>query len=329
MKYKDSIYGEFDITEPVILELINSPLLQRLKGVDQGGYEPLYVKRGSSCNRFDHSVGVYLLLRKYKAPIEEQIIGLIHDVSHSCFSHCIDYVLKNGSEKNQSLQDDVFDNFVKNSEIKEIIEKHGFDINYILNNDNFPLLEKDLPSLCADRIDYLLRDACSFQELDEKDKSNILENLITENQNWVLKNLENARKYASSFSKMNAIYWSGLRSAIMLRVVGDFLKHSLEKNYITEEDLYTTDNFVIEKIKKFIDKDEKLTLLWKRMNNKTKIINNPNNYDVQIFCKSRIVDPLFKDENQQTRRLSDIDQEWKEKIKEESQPKQYFLKFVE
>ena len=90
-----------------------------------------------------------------------------------------------------------------------------------------------------------------------------------------------------------------------------------------------TDNFVIQKIKKFTDKDEKLALLWKRMNNKTKIINDPNNYDVQIFCKSRIVDPLFKDENKQTKRLSDIDREWEKRVKQESQPKQYFLKFIE
>ncbi len=329
MKYKDSIYGEFDITEPVILELIDSPLLQRLKGVDQAGYEPLYVKRKSNCNRFAHSVGVYLLLRQYKAPIEEQIIGLIHDVSHSCFSHCIDYVLKNGSEKNQSLQDDVFDNFIKNSEIKKIVEKYDFDINYILNNDNFPLQEKELPDLCADRIDYSLRDALSFQEIREQDKDYIFENLITENQNWIFKNLESARKYANLFFRMNTKYWSGLPSAIMFRIVGDFLKHALEKNYITEKDLYTTDNFVIQKIKKFIDKDEKLALLWKRMNNKTKTINDPNNYDVQIFCKSRIVDPLFKDENKQIKRLSDIDQEWKKRVKQESQPKQYFLKFIE
>ena len=118
MKYKDSIYGEFDITEPVILALINSPVLQRLKGVSQAGYKPLYAKE-IIVNRFDHSVGVCLLLNKYKAPIEEQIAGLIHDVSHSSFSHCIDYALKGGSEKKHSLQDNVFDSFVKNSELKE------------------------------------------------------------------------------------------------------------------------------------------------------------------------------------------------------------------
>ena len=325
MKYKDVVHGEFNIRELVILELINSPTLQRLKSVDQTGYDP-YTKR-ERVNRFDHSVGVYLLLKKYKASIEEQIAGLIHDVSHSCFSHCIDYVLRNGSGKTQSLQDDVFESFVKKTEIVDIIEKYGFDINYILNDKNFSLEEKDLPDLCADRIDYSLRDAFSFQEVSKKDRDNIFKNLVAENQNWIFKNLESARKYANLFFKMNIKYYSGFQSAVMFRTVGDFLKYSLKKEYIIEEDLYTTDSFVIQKIKKFINQDKQLALLWRRMNNKTRIINNPNDYDVQIFCKSRIVDPLFKNDDQ-IKRLSGIDREWKGMISRESCPKQYFLKFI-
>ena len=38
MEYTDRIYGKVNIEEPVILELINSPALQRLKGIDQSGY---------------------------------------------------------------------------------------------------------------------------------------------------------------------------------------------------------------------------------------------------------------------------------------------------
>jgi hypothetical protein len=35
MHYVDTIYGNHEIQEPVILELINSPAMQRLKGIDQ------------------------------------------------------------------------------------------------------------------------------------------------------------------------------------------------------------------------------------------------------------------------------------------------------
>jgi HD superfamily phosphohydrolase len=152
MKYTDRVYGEFEITEPVILELINSPSLQRLKDIDQAGYRPLWVKPDAYTgeydhSRFAHSLGVYLLLRKYDAPLEEQIAGLIHDASHSAFSHCIDYILDSGSEKEHNHQDNLFDNFIRKTEIPEIIKKYGFDLDYILNDKNFPLKERGLPDL--------------------------------------------------------------------------------------------------------------------------------------------------------------------------------------
>ena len=151
MKYIDRVYGNFEIKEPVILELINSKTIQRLKDIDQAGYfEPHFP--GTAHSRFEHSIGVYLLLKMYKAPIEEQIAGIIHDVSHSAFSHCIDYVLGAGSGKEHNHKDNIFDKFVRKSEIPEILKKHNLDLKYILDDENFPLKEKDLPDLCATEL---------------------------------------------------------------------------------------------------------------------------------------------------------------------------------
>jgi uncharacterized protein len=333
MKYIDRVYGEFEITEPVILELIESASLQRLKDIDQAGYRPFWPNPEINTNEYDHSrfahsLGVYLLLYKYGASLEEQIAGLIHDVSHSAFSHCIDYVLSSGSEKEHTHQDNFFDSYIRKTEISKIIRKYGFDLEYILDDKNFPLKEKNLPDLCADRIDYSLRTAVIFNEINEENKEYLLNNLTTENNNWVFKDFETAKKYVELFLKLNTNYYAGLFSAIMFRTVGDCLQYSLEKRYISKDDLYTTDKLVIEKIKEFLEKDEKLKLLFERMNNKTEIINNPNNYDVSVFCKSRVVDPLFK-QGQELKRVSDIDLNWNNVVKKESIPKQYFLKFDE
>ncbi|NQV13734.1 MAG: HD domain-containing protein [Parcubacteria group bacterium] len=116
MKYQDRIYGSVEIKEPVILELIACPAIQRLKEIDCAGYMRAHfpdIER----SRFEHSMGVFLLLRKYNASLEEQIAGLIHDVSHSAFSHCVDYALAAGSQKEQNHQDNVFDAFVRQTEI--------------------------------------------------------------------------------------------------------------------------------------------------------------------------------------------------------------------
>lgn len=40
MWLEDEIYGRFEITEPVLKELLNAPELQRLKGISMAGYYP-------------------------------------------------------------------------------------------------------------------------------------------------------------------------------------------------------------------------------------------------------------------------------------------------
>ncbi len=195
-----------------------------------------------------------------------------------------------------------------------------------MDDENFPLKEKDLPDLCADRIDYSLKTAVIFGELGEADKNFLLENLTVENNNWVFKNFENAKKYADLFLKLNTEYYAGFTSAVMFRTVGDYLRYALQKGYINEDDLYTTDKAVLSKIEKYHDKDERFNLLFQRMNKKVSCINNPRDYDAKVFCKSRIVDPLFKYEGTM-RRVSEIDTKWGIILERESKPKQYFLKF--
>ncbi|MFH1029824.1 MAG: HD domain-containing protein [bacterium] len=323
MKYTDRVYGNFEIEEPVILELINSKTIQRLKDIDQAGYfEPHFP--GTAHSRFEHSVGVYLLLKMYNAPIEEQIAGLIHDVSHSAFSHCIDYVLDIGFEKEQNHQDNVFDEFVRKSEIPKILKKYNLDLEYILDDGNFPLKEKDLPDLCADRIDYSLRTAAVFNEI--KNGKYFIDNLLEENGEWFFKDFESAEKYAKLFLKLNTDYYAGLPSAVMFRTVGDYLCYALSKNYISETDLYTTDKIVLKKIEPHIKTDSQLSLLFDRMNNKIGFRNDQNNYTGKVFCKSRAVNPLCR-HNGKIMRVSEVNLSWNDIIGRELKPKEYFLKF--
>ena len=323
MKHKDRVYGEIEIRDSIILDLINCPTIQRLKQIDQAGYlEPFFP--GTAQSRFEHSLGVYYLLKIYNAPLEEQIAGLIHDVSHSIFSHCIDYILDVGSETDHSHQDNIFDEFVRKSEIPEILKKYNLDLNYILNDKNFPLKEKNLPDLCADRIDYTLRTAIVFKDIENG--KYFLDNLVVKDRNWIFKNFESAKKFAELFYKLNSEYFAGLPSAIMFRTVGDCLRLALSKQYISEKDLYTTDKEVVEKIKSYLEKDFDLKILFDRMNNKIKIENNPDNYEKKVFCKSRIINPLCY-YNKEIKKVSEVDSEWKKIIIQESQPKEYFLKF--
>jgi len=228
MTISDRIYGTIEINEPLILELLASPAMLRLKNIDQGGYtKPFFTK---IIYRFEHSIGVYWLLKKYGTSLEEQVAGLIHDVSHSAFSHCIDYVLEGGDGGKQNHQDNIFNDFVKKSNIPEILKKYGLDINYILDDKNFPLKERDLPELCADRIDYFLRTASILNKMTSEEINHFLDNLIIINQQWVFKRLKPAQDCAELFLWINKNYWISITSAAMHLAVGEYLAYALQKN---------------------------------------------------------------------------------------------------
>ena len=200
MNILDRVFGAQVITEPAVLDLIRAPSLQRLKGVDQSGYPDPFFPSAERHTRFDHSLGVYFLLRRYRAPLDEQIAGLIHDVSHTVFSHCADYMLGDvNAGKTQGHQDAVFSSFVRSSEIPRILANHSIDVDRVLDDSAFPLKERPLPDLCADRLDYSLRCALVYGVRTVQQTEKLLGSLRTDGTTWFFDSLESAKAYASLF----------------------------------------------------------------------------------------------------------------------------------
>jgi len=325
MNYRDCIYGNVSIKEPVVIDIINCTSFQRLKDIDLGGYiEPYFPNATQS--RFEHSIGVFLLLHKYGASLPEQIAGLIHDMSHSVFSHCIDYVLSEGSEEKHNHQDNIFETFITETEIPSILKKYGIDLSYVLNDKNFPLKERELPELCADRIEYALRCAVNFEEISIKEAKLILNHLKVKDQTWFFDDFSYAEQYAEIFLRLNTEYFASLLSAVMYRTVGDYLGYGLKKKFISKDDLYTTDPVILEKLFCFHKEDLCLQKLYNRMTRKTDCYNNPHDYEVVVKCKSRMVDPLCY-HHANLIPISEIKSKWCNILKEESTPKTYYLKF--
>src|SRR3989344_9365429 len=160
MMIEDKIYGVFEIGEPVLIELINSEPIQRLKRVANSGVSAIVLKnRGVS--RYDHSLGVMILLRILGASIEEQVAGLLHDVSHTAFSHVIDHVFR---KKDYDFHEEHQEEILNKGGIKGILKKYGFSLERVIDSKNFGLLEREVPDLCADRIDYFFRDLGTLRQ---------------------------------------------------------------------------------------------------------------------------------------------------------------------
>jgi len=83
----------------------------------------------------------------------------------------------------------------------------------------------------------------------------------------------------------------------------------------------------LDKFKKNSD-DPEMEKHLNRMNAKTKSILNSDHYDVRVFCKSRVINPLVRYKSKM-HRVSEIEKSWQKILKQESKPKVYFIKFMD
>ena len=179
----DTFYGPIDVEEPVLLELIESPAFQRLKCIHQYGVG-YYTTHPEEYTRYDHSMGVFAVLRMKNCSLEEQIAGLLHDVSHTIFSHVGDWIFgKHGQEKD--YQNEIHAHFLSKSGLGTILEKYHFTIDQVLPGENFPALEQKLPNLCADRIDYNIQGAYHQGFITYEEAQKIFEDLQFAAGNWI------------------------------------------------------------------------------------------------------------------------------------------------
>lgn len=86
----ETIHGSLVVDDPLAIELIQSPAMQRLKNIFQYGVNEFITPSRYPYTRFDHCLCVYQLLKMHNASRKEQIAGLLHDVSHTVFSHVSD-----------------------------------------------------------------------------------------------------------------------------------------------------------------------------------------------------------------------------------------------
>lgn len=168
--FRDAVHNYIHVDQPVLLELINSKEMQRLRRIKQlGGTYQVY--QSAEHSRFCHSLGVYFIVRKmiFNSTIGDYIndydkltvmcAALLHDIGHGPFSHCFEaafglsheeYTRKiiNGNSEVHNILEDFEPGFSKI--VSSVIEK---------KHPNKILVQMISSQLDADRMDYLLRDS--------------------------------------------------------------------------------------------------------------------------------------------------------------------------
>jgi hypothetical protein len=311
MLYADKIYGPIELKENVLTQLINSKPMERLKHVSQAG--PLVFLPQDNrwqkfkTSRFDHSVGVCLLLKKFGASLDEQITGLLHDISHTIFSHATDFLFNRQNE--HDFHEKFEEKIILNSEIPEILEKHGININVILDKSRFQLLEKELPDLCADRIDYFMRDFYLYTGT-KSEFELIMGSLKVYNDEFIFGDKNAAKIFAQKYIEANKLFWCNAEQSTLFKLISDVLRIGMSEKILSEEDLFSTDEIVYNKLKN--SNNNEIQKILDSIRNLA-IVVDANNYDFHLKSKVRCTNPkvIF---NGRLSRLSDLDESYRKEM---------------
>lgn len=285
MRIKDKIYGEFEV-EDVLEELINTKVVQRLKNIHQGGAIYL-VNPNWNITRYEHSVGTMIFIKMIGGTLEEQIAGLLHDISHTAFSHVVDFAL---NKSNEDYHEEIFERIVESSDIPKILTKYGYDYKDILYNDNkWTLLERLAPALCADRIDYTLRDMYSYGYISLVAIQNFLESLQIVDKEIVINSISAAEWFVNTYYKEVIDFFLNPLNIYAYNRLATALKVALDNAIITLEDLLQDDNYVLNILKN--SKNEEVLSLIQSLNYNVDVVENKEDYDIHQVNKLRLIDP--------------------------------------
>ena len=286
MNYTDPVYGNVTITEPILQALIRSEAVQRLDNVLQHGISSL-IGLTKPITRFEHSLGAMLLVRRLGGSVEEQIAALLHDVSHTAFSHVIDYVLDGHND--QSYHDEVKESYMKTTDLPSILEQHGFDWTDFVDETAFPLLEQPSPRLCADRIDYFVRDCLGLRLATQTEVKQALDHLVVANGRIAVDDLAIARWFAETYLQADDASWANFREVGLYEVTARAIRHGLAVGAITQEDFWLTDAVLWQKLNAYPDAE--LQSLLGLVSLETQFIWDEVNPTFLVGTKLRTIDP--------------------------------------
>jgi uncharacterized protein len=297
MEIIDRVYGRCNITEQVLIELIGSRPVQRLKGINQAGASQ-YALPNKDISRYEHSVGVMLLLQRLGASVEEQIAGLLHDIPHTAFSHVIDFVY---NDEKHEFHERFHQKILLSSEIPAILEKHGLFAKAFLDEKRFTLLEMDLPDLCADRIDYALRDMAAYDG-SGKNAAIYVDCFTARDGQIFIKDGETAFRFANDYLRMDLQSWSNPKEIALFQILADAIRIALDEGIMTQEDLFGDDSSAYQKLSNCCN--ERIKEKLQMINPSFEIREDENDYDIHSTNKLRYIDPKFID-NEQVLRVTD------------------------
>ena len=194
-------------------------------------------------SRFAHSLTTSLLTYKVTKDKTMTIAALFHDVATPCFSHVIDYM--NEDYEKQESTEELTEDIIKNDKyLLKCLREDNIDVDDVINFKKFSIVDNDRPKCCADRLDGVILTGIGWTKNISKDD---IKNIISDVR--VFKNEDNEDELGFNngdvvskiidVSKSIDLYCHTNEDNYMMQLLATITKLSIERGYITYDDLYS------------------------------------------------------------------------------------------
>ncbi len=227
-----------------LIKYLQTPSLLRLKkvgyfcGMDYASKD-IY-DFSEYISRYDHSLTVSLLVYKLTKDKTATLAGLFHDIATPCFSHVIDYM--NKDYENQESTEEYTECILRRDKyLQKCLEEDNIAIDDIIDFKRYTIVDNERPKVCADRIDGVILTGWT-KNIEDKDIKQIVDDLCIfkneENEDEIGFNTESVATKVLEVSKSIDIYCHSKEDNYMMELLAKITKLSIDKKYISYDDLY-------------------------------------------------------------------------------------------
>jgi hypothetical protein len=199
----------------------------------------------------------------------------------------IDYVFD--GHNTQGYHEEKKLEYVSGTDIPATLEKHSYNWLDFMDEENFTLLEQDLPHLCADRLDYFLRDARDLDLATDAEVAAALSHLRTLDGRVVSDDLDSARWLGYTFIDADKASWANFREVGLYELAARAIRRGLEIGVLDEADIWGTDQPAWEKLQ--ASSDPQLQYHLQRVHADTRFEWDEQTPEFRVSTKLRSIDP--------------------------------------
>lgn len=279
-------------------EFAATPPVQRLKDVGMNcGCEytefPLFANL-KPYSRFDHSMGVALIVWHFTSSMEQALAGLFHDVTTPVFAHVVDFL--NGDHlRQESTEAGVAECLMASPEVRELLDHYGIALERVSDYHSYPVADLDAPALAADRLEYTMGNLLNYGFADLAQIRAAYEDLVmgTDGEGQtelVFRTPEIAVWFARAALKNSRIYIAD-EDRFAMQALADLLRRAVERGVIRYKDLWTTEKEILKQLRRDLVSGAD----WNAFQRYARLLRSADRpedgYWVRIGAKKRWIDP--------------------------------------